>query len=119
LDKERSIIKGHTKPGDKNQNSNEASIERSDASMKGKDQGNPYIEDSSGGDTTKREENAWLKGNKELEEITMEPLAHSTLLGSTIPTKNTSVEITGNAPSIEKIIDSSIRIGMGSTRDSG
>jgi hypothetical protein len=98
LDKEGSNIKGHEEPRDKNENGNEASIGRSDAPVKGKDQGNPDVEDSSGGNTSKGEENAWLKGNKELEEITTEPSTHSTLPGSTIPVRKHNSRDHGKCP---------------------
>jgi hypothetical protein len=66
LDKEGGNIKGHEEPRDTNENGNEVVIERSDAPGKGRDQGDPHDEDSSGGNTNKGEYNEGLKGNKEL-----------------------------------------------------
>jgi hypothetical protein len=86
--------------------------------VKGKDKGNPNAKDSSGGDTTKIEENGWLKGKKEHDKITMGFSTHCTLPGSSILAEQAIVEIMGNEPSTEKIIYSSIRTYMGSTRDS-
>jgi hypothetical protein len=52
------------------------------------DQGNPNVEDSSIGDTTKIDKNVWPTGNKELEEINTGPTAYSTFQGSSIPSRN-------------------------------
>jgi hypothetical protein len=110
LDKEGNNIKGHDERGDKNENGNQADIGRSDAPVKGKDQGNPDVEKSPGGYTGEVKEYAGLKGNKALEEIATECSTHYTLLGSSIPTENSTVEIMGNAPSTKKITYLSIRI---------
>jgi hypothetical protein len=59
--------------------------------VKGKYQGNSDDEDSSGGNTNKGEENACLKENKEIEEITTSPSEHSTLPWPTILVENTVV----------------------------
>jgi hypothetical protein len=59
------------------------------------------------------------KGSKELEKIITRPATHSTLTDSSILAENTVVDIRGNAPSTDKIGDSSVRTKLGSTKDVG
>jgi hypothetical protein len=98
LDKEGRNVKVHAKLGDKNENGNKVSMRRNDEPVKGKDQRNLEVEDSSRGKNWKGEEYAGLKGNKELEGIDMGPSTDSTLAISSIPAKNKELEIMGNAP---------------------